>query len=99
MLASFVSNPTLQHWIALKRVLRYCKGSLFCGLIFGGADSITPVWVGYSDSDWAGDLDTRRSRTGYTFFLGSGCISHQSKRQATVALDMPSWLALYTIMY
>ena len=86
MLASYVSNPTEQHWNALKKVLRYCKGTLTDGLVLGGNHK-TAILVGYSDSDWSACLDTRRSRSGYTFFLGSGCISHQSKKQSTVALS------------
>ena len=86
MLASYVSNPTDQHWNALKKVLRYCKGTMTDGLVLGGNHK-TAILVGYSDSDWSACLDTRRSRSGYTFFLGSGCISHQSKKQTTVALS------------
>ena len=41
--------------------------------------------LGYSDSDWAGDIDTRRSTTGYVFVLGGAAISWKSRRQATVA--------------
>ena len=43
--------------------------------------------VGYSDADWAGDLETRRSTTGYLFQLGGGAISWNSKRQSSVALS------------
>eukprot|EP00253_Pinus_taeda_P008596 PITA_08596 len=43
--------------------------------------------VGYSDSDWAGNLDDRRSITGYAFSIGSGVISWCSKKQSTVALS------------
>jgi hypothetical protein len=42
---------------------------------------------GYCDADWGGDLDTRRSTTGYMFFIGDGAISWNSKRQPTVALS------------
>ena len=86
MISSYVSNPTKLHWLALKRVLRYVKGSLDDGIVLGG-NTPTPVLVGYADSDYAGCLDTRRSRTGYTFHLGEGCITWQSKKQATVALS------------
>lgn len=43
--------------------------------------------TGYTDSDWAGNRDTRRSTSGFVFTLGSGPISWQSKRQPTVALS------------
>ena len=71
----------------MKRVLRYCSGTFSHGLVLGGLDSTLPVLVGYSDSDWAGDLDTRKSRTGYVFLLNDGCITWQSKKQPTVALS------------
>ena len=43
-----------------------------------------PGLVGYSDFDWAGDIDTRRSTSGYVFQIGNGTISWPSKKQATV---------------
>jgi hypothetical protein len=42
---------------------------------------------GYCDADWAGDLDERKSTTGYAFYVGDGCVSWNSKRQPTVALS------------
>jgi len=44
-----------------------------------------PTLIGFSDADWAGDLDTRRSTTGYLFQLSGGAVSWQSKRQRTTA--------------
>ena len=44
-----------------------------------------PELCGYSDADWAGDVDTRRSTSGYVFQIGSSTISWSSKKQATVA--------------
>jgi hypothetical protein len=87
MVSSYVSNPTAEHMAAVKRILRYCKGTLTLGIQLGGEHNALPLIVGYSDADWAGDLDTRRSRTGYTFHIGSGCITWHSKKQATVALS------------
>jgi hypothetical protein len=80
----FASNPNDQHWNAVKRILRYLKGSLELQLTFSG-----PIknLIGYSDSNWAGDHDTRRSTSGYIFNIGSGAISWSSKRQPTVALS------------
>jgi hypothetical protein len=81
ILASFVSSPTKDHWIALKRVIRYCKATLDYGITLGGSFG-TSILVGYGDADWGSCLDTRRSRSGYTFHLGIGCVSHQSKKAA-----------------
>ena len=43
--------------------------------------------IGYSDADWGGDIETRRSTSGYVFVLNEGCISWRSKKQRTVALS------------
>ena len=43
--------------------------------------------TGYCDADWAGDLDERKSTTGYAFYVGDGLVSWNSKRQTTVALS------------
>ena len=84
VISRFASNPDDSHWKACKRVFRYLRGSLEYNLTFSGP--LQPL-VGYTDADWAGDHDTRRSTSGFTFSLGSGVISWQSKRQPTVALS------------
>jgi hypothetical protein len=86
IVSSFVTNPTEEHMLGVKRILRYVKGTLHYGILLGGNADVD-ILVGYSDADWAGCLDTRRSRTGYTFHIGSGCITWQSKKQPTVALS------------
>ena len=78
-----MSNPSIEHWIGNKRVFRYLKGTSNYGLIFNGGDN--DVLHGYTDSDWAGDLETRRSTSGYVFKWGASTISWASRRQATVA--------------
>jgi hypothetical protein len=87
LVSSYVSKPTAAHMAAVKRILRYCQGTITHGIQLGGENNALPLLIGYSDADWAGDIDTRRSRTGYTFHIGSGCITWQSKKQATVALS------------
>lgn len=80
----FNSNFGLVHWNAVKRIIRYLKGTIDYKLKFtyDGMDIL-----GYTDSDWASDLDKRRSCTGYVFKLSDGAISWMSKRQPTVALS------------
>ena len=68
----------------MKRVLRYIRGTLDNGLIYSAGDTST-VLTGYSDADWAGDLSTRRSTTGYVFQIQGSTVSWCSKRQACVA--------------
>ena len=81
-LARYMSNPTTVHWQAAKGVLRYLASTPDWGITFGGGDLNL---IGYCDADYAGDIDSRRSTTGYAFILNGGGISWQSKRQPTVA--------------
>ena len=83
--AKFTSNPTEQHWKAVKHILRYIAGTVNFGLMFtrsGSADCI-----GFSDADWAGDIDDRKSTSGYLFQVGGASISWKSKKQSCVALS------------
>ncbi|GKG26388.1 hypothetical protein Tco_0399534, partial [Tanacetum coccineum] len=57
------------HWNAAKRIFRYLKGTSDVGLIYGGDREY--IVAGYSDSDYATDLDARRSLTGYVFTIGN----------------------------
>jgi Reverse transcriptase (RNA-dependent DNA polymerase)/gag-polypeptide of LTR copia-type/Integrase core domain/GAG-pre-integrase domain len=83
-LARYMSAPEKEHWDAAKAVLRYVKGTTSHGVVFGaGATGL----VGYCDADYAGDLDTRRSTTGYVFVLNGGAISWSSRLQPTVAVS------------
>lgn len=76
---------------AAKRVLRYHKGSRDLCIIYGGSGKESaPRLFGYSDSDWGSDNmthRTRRSVTGYVFYLANGPVSWSSKLQPTVALS------------
>ena len=83
-LAQYTSNPSSQHWAALKRLLRYVKGTLQLGLIYSGKELILQA---FSDSDWAGDKTTRKSTGGYVFKIAGSPISWSSKRQKTIALS------------
>ncbi|KAK1863529.1 hypothetical protein I4F81_006084 [Pyropia yezoensis] len=58
-LSRFVTSHAKEHWAAVKRVLRYVKGSVDKGLVFSKSSSMT--LKGYCDADWAGDHATRRS--------------------------------------
>jgi hypothetical protein len=84
VVSRFASNPTDRHWTAVKRILKYLAGTISIGLVFRG--SLTSL-NGYTDSDWAGDHDTRRSTSGYVFNVGSAAISWSAKRQPTVSLS------------
>lgn len=78
-----LDNPEKKDIIRVKRILRYLKGTPSDGIIF--SKSGTCNVTGYSDSDYAGDLMTRRSTTGLIVFLGTSPVSWTTRRQTTVA--------------
>ena len=77
-------DPRDVHWTLVKRILRYIRGTVGRGLQLRRSSS--PTLVAYSDADWAGCPDTRRSTSGFCVFLGDSLVSWSSKRQATVSL-------------
>ncbi|KAJ0599631.1 putative RNA-directed DNA polymerase [Helianthus annuus] len=81
----FMEHPKKSHWEAAKRILKYIKGTQDQGLTYskGGKKNL----VGFSNNDYAGDMDDSKSTSGYIFHLGSGPISWQSKKQKVVALS------------
>ncbi|KAL1582041.1 hypothetical protein WHR41_09299 [Cladosporium halotolerans] len=84
MVSRFAQSPSDSHWKAVKRIMRYLRGTASRGVTLGGGSA---KLTGYSDADWGGDHATRRSTSGYIFMMGGGPISWCSKRQATVALS------------
>lgn len=84
VVSRYSSNPDPGHWQAVKRIIRYLRGTISLKLTYRG--NLQPL-TGYTDADWAGDQDTRRSTSGFVFSIGSGAISWSSKRQPTVALS------------
>ena len=84
-LARFSSKPNKSHWTAAKRVLRYLKGTADHGIVFTKSES--DECVGFSDADWAGDQQDRKSTSGYLFQLAGGPVSWKSQRQGCVALS------------
>jgi hypothetical protein len=76
-------DPREPHLAALKRILRYIRGTLHLGLLLRPSSS-TDLVV-YTDADWAGCPNTRKSTSGYVAFLGDSLISGSSKRQNTVS--------------
>jgi hypothetical protein len=76
-------DPQEPHLTALKRLLRYLRGTVDYGLLLHRSPS-TELVV-YTDADWAGCSDTRRSTSGYAVFLGGNLVSWSSKRQPFVS--------------
>jgi hypothetical protein len=86
-LAQHCQNPGMDHWKAAKRVLRYLATTRTHGICFGGGRDVKNTLVGYSDADYAGDPDTRRSTSGYVYILNGGAVTWSSRRQPIVALS------------
>jgi hypothetical protein len=82
-LSQFLHKPTATHFNAACRVVRYLKHSPGRGLLLPTSSNFQNL--GFSNADWAGCLDTRRSTSGYCFFLGSSLVSWKAKKQVTVS--------------
>jgi len=82
-LSQFLSKPTQTHYNAALRVLQYLKGSPDRGIFFSRSSSLH--LQGYTDVDWAGCKDTRRSISGHCFLLGQSLICWRTKKQPTVS--------------
>jgi hypothetical protein len=76
-------DPREPHLAAIKRLLRYLRGTVDYGLLLHRSTS--SELVVYTDADWVGCPDTRRSTSGYTVFLGGNLVSWSSKRQPVVS--------------
>ena len=84
ILSQYMADPSYDHWLGIKRLLRYIKGTLIYGLKFVARENDDDLY-GFADANWAGDVDTRRSISGYVFMVANGVISWSSKKQSTVA--------------
>ena len=82
-----MSNPRREHWNAIKWVLRYVKGIASYGLHYRMSEKSCNNLIGYCGSDYYGDLDSRRSLTGYCFTLFGNIVSWKASLQSVVALS------------
>ncbi|WVZ49109.1 hypothetical protein U9M48_000490 [Paspalum notatum var. saurae] len=79
----YIQSPTDAHWAAVKRILRFVKGTADNGLKIQKSSSM--MLSGFSDADWAGCPDDRRSTSGFAVFFGPNLISWSSRKQNTVS--------------
>ena len=86
-LARFMSNPGPSHVAAAKRVLRYLAGTQDLGITYHRDSGFKNQLYAFADADHAGDVEGRKSVSGYVVMLNGGAISWQSSRQAVVALS------------
>ncbi|XP_042058701.1 uncharacterized mitochondrial protein AtMg00810-like [Salvia splendens] len=83
LVSQHLQHPTIAHFQAVKRILRYVKHTPAFGLSFTCSSSFS--LVAYSDADWARCVETRRSTYGYSIFLGGNLVSWSAKKQPTVS--------------
>ncbi|KAM6579722.1 hypothetical protein CsatA_008998 [Cannabis sativa] len=86
VLSKYMANPGKVHWLAMKWVFRYLLGTTKVGLTYNRQKANTII-EGYSDSDYAGDRDNRRSTSAYFFLIGGNCVSWKVQLQPVVALS------------
>eukprot|EP00253_Pinus_taeda_P005687 PITA_05687 len=85
LITRFMENPHESHWKETKRILCYFQGIVQFGIQYSVEAS--PLLVGFTDSDWAGDPDDRKSTACYVFTLGSGRITWACKKQSASSLS------------
>ena len=85
VISRFNTAPTEAHLTAAKRVLHYLKGTIDFSLQYKRTENAKVI--GFSDADWASDMDNHRSTTGNVFMMSSGPIICLSQKQATVILS------------
>ena len=84
LVSCYMEAPTMTHLKTTKRILHYLKGTLDYGLLYSPSKDFKLVV--YSDSDWVGDMDDRKSTTGFGFYMGDIAFTCTSKKQPIVAL-------------
>ncbi|PRQ41856.1 putative RNA-directed DNA polymerase [Rosa chinensis] len=89
LISRYMESPTELHLFAAKRIFRYLKGTIDFGMWYKRETEagMSVGLYGFTDSDYAGDVDDRKSTSGNVFLLGSGVVSWGSKKQPIVTLS------------
>ena len=82
----YAANPNMEHWKALMKIVSYLGATKDFVLTLGGKYKEAKI-TAYADADWAGDRDTRKSRSGYAIFLSNSLCMWSSKMQVSTALS------------
>ena len=83
--ARYQANPKQSHMTAFKRIIKYVKTTAEFGVWY--SKDTSDFLVGYSDTDWAGNVDYRKSTTGGCFYVGNNLVSWMSKKQNSISLS------------
>ncbi|XP_062075305.1 secreted RxLR effector protein 161-like [Humulus lupulus] len=86
VLSRFMSNPRLEHWHALKCLLRYLKGTQNYGLVYKRVEKELEL-TGYMDADYASNEDTKRSTAAYIFMKNGNYVCWKAQLQSIVVLS------------
>jgi hypothetical protein len=78
-------NPKESHLTAIKRIIRCVNDTLLYGIWYSRETNL--VVAGYSDADWAGNADDRKSTSGGCFYVGNNLVAWMSKKQASISLS------------
>ncbi|XP_048229099.1 secreted RxLR effector protein 161-like [Ricinus communis] len=85
LISRFMASPTQLHYVAVKRIMRYLKGTINYGIWYKQGEGSD--LVAYTDSDYAGDIDDSKSTSGYVFLMGGGAVAWSSRKQPIVTLS------------
>ncbi|KAL5553932.1 hypothetical protein UlMin_041333 [Ulmus minor] len=79
----FMQQPTTSHWLSVKRILRYLRGTMQDGFLLNLSSNLTIE--GFTDADWGTQPDDRHSLSGYLVYLGSNLVSWSAMKQRIVS--------------
>ena len=81
IVSRYQSNPRMGHWIAVKHILKYLRRTRDYMLVYSSGDLNS---IGYTDSDFQSDKDSRKSTSGSIFTLGGGAVVWRSIKQSSI---------------
>ena len=84
VVSQYMFAPTIDHWVAVEQILCYLKGALGCGILYSNHRHNRIEC--FSDVDWAGSKEDRRSTSGYYVFVGGNLVSWKSKKQCCFSI-------------
>ncbi|XP_071571134.1 uncharacterized protein [Temnothorax nylanderi] len=89
LVSRYCNKHNHSHWLAVKRIFKYLIGTANHGILYAecGGSQVDINLCGYSDADFAGDVDTRKSTTGYAFCINNSLVTWSSQRQKLVTLS------------